>query len=94
MQRQGQVELLPFDPEPERTLHQLHREQREAHQRGLATMQNNEGQDQGQDQNESQGGHNGNNGRNYAPRLFIQPDDSFMLIEEFILPPIVVQFSI
>ena len=26
MQRQGHSELLPFDPEPERTLHQLRRE--------------------------------------------------------------------
>ena len=54
-------------------------------------MHNNEGQDQDQEQNEPQGGHNGNNGRNYAPRLFIQPNDPFMLLEEFALPPIVVQ---
>ena len=71
MQRWGQVELLSFDPEPERTLHRLRREQREAHQRNLATMQNNEVQDQGQEQNELQGGHNGNNGRNYAHMPFI-----------------------
>ena len=57
-------------------------------------MQNNEGKDQDQEQNELQGGHNGNNGRNYAPRLFIQPDDPFMLLEEFALPPTVVQFAI
>ena len=56
VRRRGQVELLPFDPEPERTLHRLRREQREAHQRDLAVMQNNEGQDQGQEQNEPQGG--------------------------------------
>ena len=94
MRRRGQVELLPFDPEPERTLHQLRREQREAHQRDLAVMQNNEGQDQGQEQNEPQGGHNGNNGRNYAPKPFLQPDDLFMLIKEFALPPTVVQSAI
>ena len=94
MRRRGQVELLLLDPEPKRTLHRLRREQREAHQRDLATMQNNEEQDKGQEQNELQGGKNGNNGRNYAPRPFIQPDDPFMLLEEFSLPPMVVQFSI
>ena len=57
-------------------------------------MQNNEQQDQGQEQNKPQGGHNGNNGRNYAPRSFIQPDDLFMLLEEFALPPMVVQSAI
>ena len=49
---------------------------------------------QDQEQNEPQGGHNGNNGRNYAPRPFIQPDDPFMLLEEFALPPTVVQSAI
>ena len=87
MRRRGQVELLPFDPEPERTLHQLRREQREKHQRNIVIMQNNKGQDYDQEQKELQGGHNGNNGRNYAPILFIQPDDPFMLLEEFALPP-------
>ena len=41
-----------------------------------------------------QGGQNGNNGRNYAPRPFIQPDDPFMLLEEFTLLPTVVQSAI
>ena len=94
MCRQGQVELPPFDPEVERTLHRLRRELREAHQRNLATMQNNEGHDQDQEQNEPQGGRNGNDGRNYAPRPFIQPDDPFMLIEEFALPPTFIQSAI
>ena len=94
MRRRGQSELLPFDPELERTLNQLRREQREAHQRNLAIMQNQEGQDQGQEQNEPQGGQNENNGMNYAPRPFIQPDDSFMLLEEFALLPTVVQSTI
>ena len=57
-------------------------------------MQNQKGQDQGQEQNEPQGGQNGNNGRNYVPRPFIQPDDPFMLLEEFALPPTVVQSAI
>ena len=54
-------------------------------------MQNDEGKDQGQEKNEPQGEQNGNNGRNYAPRPFIQPNDPFMLLEEFALPPTVVQ---
>ena len=94
MRRRGQVELLPFDPEPERTLNRLRNEQREAHQRNLAIMKNQEGQDQGQEKNESQGGQNGNNGRNYAPRTVIQPDGPFMFLEEFALPPTVVQSAI
>ena len=57
-------------------------------------MQNNVEQDHGQEQNKLQGGHNGNNGRNHAPRPFIQPDDPFMLLEEFALPPTVVQTTI
>ena len=90
----GQVELPPFNLEPERTLHRLCRELREAQQRNLATMQNNEGLDQDQEQNEPQGVHNGNNGRNHAPRTFIQPDDPFMLLEVFALPPTIVQSAI
>ena len=57
-------------------------------------MQNQEGQDQGQEQNKPQGGHNGNNDRNYAPRPFIHLYDLFMLLEEFALPPTVVQSAI
>ena len=57
-------------------------------------MQNNVEQDHGQEHNEPQGGHNGNNDRNQAPRSFIQPDDPFMLLEEFALPPTVVQMAI
>ena len=48
----GQAELHPFDPEPERTLHRLHRELRTAQYRNLATMQNNEEQDLNLEQNE------------------------------------------
>ena len=56
MRRWGQVELPPFDPKPERTLHRLRKELiREAQQRNIATMQNNEGHDQDQEQNEPQG---------------------------------------
>ena len=94
MRRRGQVELHPFDPEQERTLHRLRRELRKAQYRNLAIMQNNEEHDHGHEQNEPQGDRNGNNGRNHAPRPFIQPDDPFMLLEEFALPPIVVQTTI
>ena len=94
MRRRGQVELHLFDPEPERTLHHLCREQREAQHRNLAIMQNNVEHDHGEEQNGPQGGHNGNNVRNQAPRPFVQPDDPFMLLEEFALPPTVVQTAI
>ena len=47
-----------------------------------------------QKRNEPQGEQNGNNGRNYAPRPFIQPDDPYMLLEEFFLPPTVVHSDI
>ena len=50
--RWGQVQLPPFDPEPEKYLHHLRKELREAQQRNLATMQNNEGHGQDQEQNE------------------------------------------
>ena len=54
-------------------------------------MQNNEEQDLSLEKNELQRVRNGNNGRNQAPRPFIQPDDPFMLLEEYALPPTVVQ---
>ena len=91
MRTRGQVELHPFDPEPERTLHRLRQELRTAQYRNLAIMHNNEEHDIDHEQKEPQRDRNGNNGRNHAPRSFIQPDDPFMLIEEFALPPTVVQ---
>ena len=94
MRSRGLVELHLFDPELERTLHRLCREQREAQHRNLEIMQNNVEQDHGQEQNVPQGGHNGNNGRNKVLKPFIQPDDPFMLLEEFALPPTVVQTAI
>ena len=94
MRTRGQAELHLFDPKPERTLHRLRLELRTAQSRNIATMQNNEEQDLSLEQNEPQRGRNGNNGRNQAPRPFIQPDDPFMLLEEFALPPTVVQTAI
>ena len=94
MRNRGQVELHLFDPELERTLHHLCREQKEAQNRNLEIMQSNVEQDHDQEKNEPQGGHNGNNGRNQGPRPFIQPDDPFMFQEEFALPPRVIQTAI
>ena len=94
MRTRGQAELHLFDPEPERTLHRLRRELRTSKNKNLAIMQNNEEHDLGIKKNEPQRNRNGNNGRNQAPRLFIQPDDPFMLLEEFALPPMVVQTAV
>ena len=57
-------------------------------------MENNEDQNLDVEQNEPQRGRNGNNSRNEAPRPFIQPDDPFMLLDEFVLPPTIVQTAI
>ena len=57
-------------------------------------MENNEEQNLNIEQNEPQRGRNGNNRRNQAPRPFIHPDDPFMLLDEFVLPPTVVQTAI
>ena len=90
MRHRDQVDQHLFDPEPERTLHRLRREQI----RNPAVMENTEEQNLGIEQNEPQRGRNGNNGRTHAPRPFIQPDDPFMLLEEFALLPTVVQTAI
>ena len=94
MRRRDQVDQHLFDPEPDRTLHRTRREQRTEQIGNLAIMENNEEQNLGIEQNEPQRGRNGNNGRNQAPRSFIQPDDPYMLLEEFALPPTVVQTAI
>ena len=51
MQRQDRRELLPFDPEPERTLHRL---RREAHATQFEIMPNQEDEGQFQERNEPQ----------------------------------------
>ena len=71
MRKRGQVDLHPFDPEPEITLHRLRRELRTTHNRNLAIMQNNEEHNLCHEKNEPQKDRNGNNGRNHAPRPFI-----------------------
>ena len=94
MRHRDQANLHLFDPEPERTLHRLLREQRTEQTRDRTTMENNEDQNLDVERNEPQRGRNGNNGRNQALRPFIQPDDPFMLLDEFVLPPTVVQTAI
>ena len=94
MRHRDQANLHLFDPEPERTLHILLREQRTEQTRDRTTMENNEDQNLDVERNEPRRGRKGNNGRNQAPRPFIQPDDPFMLLDEFVLPPTVVQTAI
>ena len=91
MRRLDQVDQHLFDPDPEIILHKTRREQGTEHIRIQANMENNEEPDLSIEKNEPQRGRNGNNGRNQAPRPFIQPDDPFMLLEEFALPPTIVQ---
>ena len=57
-------------------------------------MKNNEERNLNIEQNEPQRSRNGNNGRNQAPRPFIQPNDPSMLLDVFVLPPTVVQTAI
>ena len=58
MQRQGHRELLPFDPKPERTLHQL---RREAHVTQPEIMQHQVDTGQIHDRDEPQVEQNGHN---------------------------------
>ena len=67
MRRLGKGELVPFDPEPERTAIDYVEREKKAQVRHQATMQNREERNQGRERNESQGGNNGNNSRNNAP---------------------------
>ena len=94
MRHRDQANLHLFDPEPERTLHRSLREQRTEQTRDRTTMENNEDQNLDIERNEPQRGRNGNNGRNQAPRPFIHPDDPFMLLDEFVLPPSIAQTAI
>ena len=57
-------------------------------------MQNQENEGQFQERNKPQVDQNGHNYRNQATRSFVQPDNPHMLLEEFALPPTVVQSAI
>ena len=91
MQRQDRMELLPFDLEPERTFHRL---RREAHATQFEIMHNQEDEGQFQERNEPRVDQNGQNYRDQATRLFVQPNNPHILLEEFALPPTVVQSAI
>ena len=91
VQRQDRRELIPFNLEPERTLHRLHRE---THATQFKIMQNQEDEGQFQERNEPLVDQNGQNYKDQATRSFVQPDNQHMQLEEFALPPIVVQSAI
>ena len=91
MKRQDRRELLPFNPEPERTLHRL---RREAHTTQFKNIQNQENERHFQERNEPQVDQNRHDYRDQATKSFVQSDNSHMLLEEFALPPAVVQSTI
>ena len=91
MQRQDRRELFPFDHEPERTLHRLRREARTTQ---FETIHNQEDEGQFQETNELQVDQNEQNYRDQATQSFVQSDNPHMLLEEFALPPTVVQSAI
>ena len=91
MQRQNHRELLPFDPELERTLHRL---RKETHVTQSEIMQHQVDAGHINDGDEPQVEQNGQNYRNPTTIPFVQPDNPHMLLEEFALPPIVVQLAI
>ena len=91
MQRQDHRKLLPFNPEPERTLHRLCRK---THVTQPEIMQHQVDAGHIHDGDEPQVEQNGQNYRNPATTSFVQPDNPHMLLKEFALPPTVVQSSI
>ena len=94
MRQRDRINQHLCDPEPERLLHRLRREQRTEQIRNPTVMENTEKEEFGVEQTEPQRSRNGNHGRNQAPRPVIQPDDPFMLLYEFVLPPTIVQTAI
>ena len=91
MRRQGRGELVPFDSKIERTINRLRTEIRllAANNCYLANMAENLQHNPNlREENELPGG---NRGKNNAHRPMVQPDDPDMLLEEFALPPTVIQ---
>ena len=91
MRRQGRGELVPFDSEIERPINRLRKEKRllAAHNCYLENMAENLQQKPNlREENELPGG---NRGKDNAHRPVVQPDDPDMLLEEFALPPTVIQ---
>ena len=91
IQRQDHWELLPFYPEPKRTLHRLCRK---THITQPEIMQHQVDVGNIHDGDEPHVEQNGHSYRNPATTPFVQPDNPHMLLEEFALPPIVVQSAI
>ena len=87
MQRLGHRELLPFDSEPEHTLHRLHKE---THVTQPEIMQHQVEAGHIHDGDEPQVEHNGQNYRNPTTTHIVQPDNMHMLLEEFALPSTIV----
>ena len=91
MRRQGRGELEPFDSEIERTINRLCKEIRllAEHNGYLANMAENLQHNPNLwEENELPGANRGNN---IAHRPVVQPDDPDMLLEEFALPPTIIQ---
>ena len=91
MRRQGRGELVLFDSKIERIINRLRKERRllVVHNCYLANMAENLQQNLNlREENELPGGNRGNH---IAHRPVIQPDDPDMLLEEFTLPPTVIQ---
>ena len=96
MHGQGRGELAPFDPEIERTINRIRRERKllAAHNRYLENMVENLQQGSNmRDENGPPGG-DGNRGNNNACWPMVQLDNPNMRLEEFSLPPTVIQFVI
>ena len=91
MQRQDHRELLPFDHELERTLHRL---RRKTHVTQPEIMQHQVDAGHSHDGDEPQVEQNGHNYRNLATTPLVWPDNRHMLLQEFTLPPTVVQSAI
>ena len=91
MQRQDYRELLPLDPEQERTFHLICIEARVT-QSEIIQHQVYEGKIHDRDEPHEE--QNGQNHRNLATTPFVQPDNPHMLLEEFALPPTIIQSAI
>ena len=91
MQRQDHKEVLPFDPEPKRTLHRL---RRKTHVTQPEIMQHQVDARHIHDGDEPQVEQNGQNYRNLVTTPFVQPDNPHILLEEFVLPPTAVRSAI
>ena len=91
MQRKGKGELEPFDPKIEQVDFGEREKGVETHNRYLVNMAENIQQNPNlRDENELPGG-NGNRGNNNIRWPVVQLNDPDMLLEEFILPPTVIQ---